>query len=251
MKNIKPFPRASFDNIIPLSIDDRIGIVSDTHIGSKYSRLNSLGEIYDTFDNAGVKQVFHAGDMTDGTEVYQGQYNDLSKIGYDNQAQEVIRKYPRKKDMTTKFIMGNHDGIYMKKQGSDICKYIGDVRKDLDYTGIYYTRFKDKNDNISMDLVHPDGGMPYSISYGTQKYLRNSPPSHHPNILVQGHRHQAFYGYYQEVHALEAGCFQDPSDFMIRKGASGNVGGWLVDMERKDGKIKKFRPEWISFNGNK
>lgn len=247
---IKPYPIASVNNIIPLTIDERIGIVSDMHIGSKFSRKESLLEAYDMFEDAGVKQVFNAGDITDGWMVYPGQVVDQNNVGYESQANEVKKKYPKKKNINTNFIMGNHDASFMKRTGADICKYIGAIREDLDYAGAFYARFQDPDDDVTLDLVHPDGGSPYSISYGMQKYLRNQPPSHYPDMLVNGHRHQSFYGYYQEVHTIEAGCFQDPSDFTIRKGYCGNVGCWMVDMERVDGRIKKFKPEYISFNGN-
>jgi UDP-2,3-diacylglucosamine pyrophosphatase LpxH len=248
-KKIKPYPMASLDNIIPLIIDDRIGIVSDVHYGSKSCKKEHFNEMYDTFASRGVKQVFNAGDLTDGTSVYRGQLYNLSKIGYEEQAQEVIKEHPKKRGIKSYLIMGNHDADYMKHQGADIIKYITACRSDLENCGIYYARFKDVNDGIKLDMFHPDGGSQYALSYGTQKYLRDSPPSHHPNILIAGHRHQHFYGNIQEVDAIEAGTFQGPNDFSIRRNQAGGVGGWIIDMERKDGKIKRFKPEWIGFNG--
>lgn len=243
----RPYPIATLENVFHQKIDDAFGIVSDTHFGSKYIALRELEEMYDRIDEAGIRQVYHAGDLTDGWMIYKGQIMDQNRIGYEEQSKFTRDKYPYKKNMTTFIVMGNHDANYMKLQGADIVKYVCSYRPDLKYVGMYYARFKDPEDRIKLDLVHPTGTIPYAISYGTQKYLRNRPPSYHSNILVSGHRHQSWYGYYQEVHSFEAGCFTEPTDFLIRQGCAGNVGGWLVEMERDGGFIKKMRTELINF----
>ena len=246
-KKRKPYPIATINNVFHQPIDDLFGIVSDTHFGSKYEALRELQEMYDYLDERGVKQVYHAGDVSDGLYVYRGQLSDQHKIGYEEQANWIIKKYPRKKNITTYMIMGNHDASYMKSQGADIIKYVCSYRKDLEYVGIYFSRFHDRDKGIKLDLVHPSGAAAYSISYGMQKYLRNQPPSHYPSILIHGHRHQSWFGYYHEVYCFEAGCFMHPTDFLIRKGIGSSIGGWLVDMKVKNKKIKKMRVEWVGF----
>ena len=43
-----------------------IGGIADTHIGSKYERLDVLNSLYDRFADAGVTSVFHGGNWIDG-----------------------------------------------------------------------------------------------------------------------------------------------------------------------------------------
>jgi len=236
------FPHPDYQNVRPIPIDEKFGIVADTHLGSKFEALRELNEMYDILYESGVKQVFHAGDLTDGYLIYRGQLSDQHKIGYEDQAKWVIEKYPRKPDIKTYVIAGNHDTSYLKRQGADIVNYVASYRDDIEYVGPYYARFLD---GISLDLVHPSGTIPYAVSYGAQKYLRNQPPSYHPDIIIFGHRHIAWFGYYQEVYCIEAGCFMKPTDYLIRMGSAGSIGGWILEIKRKGRKIKKVKAEWV------
>jgi hypothetical protein len=44
----------------------RFGFISDTHLGSKYARLDVLDDLYRRFDAAKVDRVFHAGNWIEG-----------------------------------------------------------------------------------------------------------------------------------------------------------------------------------------
>lgn len=243
-KKQQPTPIASLDNRIEQRILDHFGIVSDTHMGSKYEALHELEGIYDYFNERGIKQVYHAGDLTDGVGVYRGQEFEQHAISSYEQIEYVKKNYPKLKDGKTHVIAGNHDTKLMKRGGINPVKSIAGSRRDMKYDGDYYVRYLDDEMGTDMELTHPSGAGYYSMSYGLQKYLRNRKPSQHPDILVQGHRHQAMYGNIQEVHALDAGCFMHASDYIIRKGFSDNIGGWLIEMER-DGGVDKFKVEFI------
>lgn len=249
-KKKQPTPIASLDNRIEQRISDYFGIVSDTHLGSKYEALPQLENVYDYFNERGVDQVYHAGDLTDGQFIYRGQMSEQHKITFEEQADYTKKKFPKLKKGKTRVIAGNHDTSFSKRGGGNIVKNICNSRRDMEYDGDFYVRYLDKEMDTEMELTHPSGAGYYSISYGLQKYLRNRKPSMHPDILLQGHRHQAMYGVIQEVHALDAGAFMHANDYIIRKGFSDNVGGWLVEMER-DGEIDAFKVEYLSGKGKK
>lgn len=235
--------RLDYSNVHRIGIDDTIGIISDTHLCSKYDNLNKLNEYYDLIDSRGIKQVYHAGDLADGINMYRGQLNDLRCWGYEDQVDYIVKNYPRKSSLKTYFVAGNHDASFKRVEGADIGKYIMGRRDDLQYLGAYYARVKD---DISLDLVHPESKTSaYALSYSAQVYLRNLPPNYYPDILVMGHHHKLFYTYYQNVHCFEAGVFMSPNDLFIRQGKVGNIGGWIIEMEREKKRIKKMKSELV------
>ncbi|MFH1229026.1 MAG: metallophosphoesterase [Candidatus Aenigmatarchaeota archaeon] len=238
---IQPIEENSY--IFPLEIDKRIGIVSDTHFGSKYAAYGKLGEFYDHVDELGIKQVFHAGDITDGT--YDGRLGDLEFVGSADQANKVIRDYPRKKGVETFVIMGNHDSLYLRRDGVDIMEKIASARPDLKDCGTYYARFVDEDRNIKLDLQHPSSVKTYAISYGAQSYLRGLPPSQRPDILIRGHMHQSWFGQNLGVLVFEAGCFINPSKHLSDMGYENTVGGWIAQIDSNDRRIKSVKTEWF------
>jgi biotin operon repressor len=152
---------------VPIECDE-FALISDTHLGSKVDRVDLLEEFYDEVKDRGIKQVFHSGDIGEGIgDVYKGQINDIKVVGLDNLMEYIIENYPQRKDITTNFIIGNHDSRVFDKDGIDIGKILDANRKDLNYLGIYYARI-DLGDDILLDIVHPSGSSPYCYSKDTE-----------------------------------------------------------------------------------
>lgn len=236
-------PAPDLGNVIGLSIDERIGLISDTHFGSKMEGVRQLEQMYDDFADAAVEQVFHCGDMVDGERVYRGHRRYLKDHGYEEQARNVIDNYPERKDITTYFITGNHDLSFYIHSGADIGNYIAAERDDLEYMGMYYARYQEGS--FKFDVIHPSGGGFYSKSYGIQKWLRNNEmPSTYPDVFGFGHWHR--HGYFEdhEVECIMAGGFQEPNEYHIRKGLTGDIGGWILDIYREDDILKGLTLDW-------
>lgn len=98
------FQLHNFSTVLPL--EGAIGLISDTHLGSIAERLDILDFAYDTFKAAGVAQVFHTGDITDGEGVYPGHNNHVHCRG-DDQLAWCAAKYPWRSGIITNFIAGN------------------------------------------------------------------------------------------------------------------------------------------------
>ena len=90
----------------------KFGVVSDTHLNSKEQQLTHLNRMYDLFAAEGVSDVYHAGDITAGEGMFTGQVYEIFNVGFDNQADYVIKHYPKREGITTHFITGNHDLSY-------------------------------------------------------------------------------------------------------------------------------------------
>lgn len=220
------------------------GVVSDTHLSSKQERLDALERLYDTFEQEGVTQVFHAGDLTDGYGVYRGQEFELKQLGQAEQIAYAIANYPHRKGITTSFISGNHDLRQYERGGVDPGVPIADKRKDMRYLGPMTAKVKFPS-GIEMELLHPDGGVAYALSYKAQRAINNLTPDNMPDILVYGHYHTSFYMCYRGIHFLQVPCTKGQGLWEKRLGINPTIGGWLVDATIMGRHIERFKPELI------
>jgi len=245
------------NNIKHLMIEDgeKIGLCGDTHICSKYHVPDALDRYYDDLEKAGVKKVIHTGDLTDGYLVYKGQLDDLMVWGEPAQREYVVRNYPRKKNMTTRVISGNHDLDAFMKGGSNIVENICRDRPDMKYDGMYYARYllQDKstdpksNNGVKLDSIHDTARRAYALSYPAQRRQRDTPPSQRPDISAAGHRHVSFYTFYNDEHIFETGCFERSSPFLLGRGIQSTLAAWIAELSIKDGKVRKIKPELLVY----
>ena len=175
-----------------------LAFIGDTHIGSKFARLDFLQKFYDFTKQEGVEYVIHAGDIIDGVGIYQTQQSQLSKFTIDDQIEEVVNSYPS--NLTTIILSGNHDlKQYQKGLSPHPVKVISQRRKDLKWIGDFYARLKLGKSNVYIDVVHPTGSPAYALSYKLQKYIEKLPSGNKPNILLWGHFHSSLYISYRNI----------------------------------------------------
>jgi predicted phosphodiesterase len=179
------------------------GIVSDTHFCSTEEKLNELETFYQICEKEGITEVFHAGDLVAGWGIYPGQENEVHTFGAANQAQYVINNYPKRKDIQTYFITGNHCLSFWKRSGIDIGVIVDKERRDMHYLGQYQGDIE--LGGVKIRLLHPDGGGAYAISYKGQKICEQIPSGQKPQILILGHFHTAVYFHYRLIHVFQAG----------------------------------------------
>ncbi len=226
------------------------GLVSDTHLGSKFERLDALEAMYDRFAQAGVKTVFHVGDVTDGSKVYKGQEFEQNVMGQQAQIDYAIKRYPKRAGIQTIAISGNHDLKMYEASGADPMVSIARSRKDITYIGQYAARVK-MGDKVVMDMLHPMGNQAYAVSYKAQRAINALAPEDLPNILTYGHYHNSLYLNYRGIHFLQTPCFKDPSlQFEKRLGLTSNIGGWIVEGKSNGETVREFTPRLVTFANN-
>ena len=205
----------------------RLLLISDTHLASKFDRLDILRYLYEKAEDKGVNYVLHSGDVTDGLSGRQQQLYDLKEASYTGQRDYVIDKYP-KSEIPTYMISGNHDLWWVKQCGADIVKDICNNRDDLTYLG------SDCEDlqigKLKIRLYHGKGGGAYAKSYKLQKYLDAIPLEERPHILQTGHIHQAFYMKQDKTHCFQTSCLQDLTPFERSMGFNNDKSCWWVDV---------------------
>ena len=225
----------------------RFGLMGDTQINSKYTQLTHLHRLYDIFAEEGITTVYHTGDIDDGEQMRKGHQYELYTQGVDDHADEIIRVYPRREGMRTKFITGNHDASMVKLAGVDIGRLIARDRDDMDYLGQDSAVIK-LTDNCTFELRHPGDGTAYAISYKSQKMIEAMSGGEKPNLIGVGHYHKCEYLPYRNVHLFQTGCLQAQTPWMRSSGIAAIMGGWIVEVRLNvDGGVERVRQDWFQF----
>jgi len=216
---------------------NKLLIVSDSHLCSKYQQLTYLTEVYHYAKEQGIKTVLHAGDVSAGhPRMHRGYvYETLFKYGYDEQLEYIVDKYPKINGMTTYMIGGSHDWIWYKVGGVDIIKAIAKERKDIIYMGYAGAEVIIPDLDLNIYIHHPTGGVPYARSYRMQKTIEQFAPQNKPDILIQGHLHiNNFLPMYRNVVGFAIGCFEAQTPFLKSKGLYPEISALLVEITTND-----------------
>jgi len=136
----------------------KIGIVSDTHIGSTCQQITFLHEAYRIMGAEGVKKVLHAGDLVEGNgKQFKGQMYEMFLHGADAMVDYTVKNYPQFKGITTYIIGGSHDYSFYKEDGTDVLKRVAEKRPDIKYLGMFGAYLQ--IGRISTYLMHGSGGV--------------------------------------------------------------------------------------------
>lgn len=228
----------------------KFGLISDTHLGSAEEHLQELNDFYDRLEERGIDTVFHAGDISDGWKVYKHHHQQLKPeaIGWENLRSYVVDNYPQRDNINTYYITGNHDYKLWKRSGIYFGQEIDERRDDLHWLGAMEASivFDEEND-IDLELLHPSGGVPYSLGYKAQKLYRERDPENRPTLGAIGHLHGRMQANAHGVESFYTGCWQGPTPYVKRKGLPTQIGGWIVTLEIRDGSVRQLGTDWISY----
>lgn len=225
----------------------RFALISDTHLCSNAQQLTHLNDFYDICKHEGITDIYHCGDIVDGDCVYPGQMFEVFKFGADAQKDYTVKNYPKRDNVKTHFICGNHCLKWYVKNGYDIGESISREREDLIYLGQYAADVQ-LTPNCKLRLEHPLGKPAYAISYKTQRKIDNMRGGEKPNILAEGHYHYSDYFFRRNVHAFCVPSFQGPTKFSTRLGLETDNGGWIVEVYVDDeGTITKLSPSYYPY----
>lgn len=224
----------------------KIALVSDTHMGHKQEALEELNEFYKYAHNAGVREFYHAGDISDGN--YSNRKNhqyEVHKRGHDEQKEWIVEQYPKIKGVTTYFITGNHDATHMMNGGANIGKNVAAEREDMVYLGHNFAKIW-LTENLDLNLFHPSDGSAYGVSLKAQKIVDGAIGAKKSKILAIGHYHKMNWIYWKGTHAFIMPSFQQQTDFMAGRGLKSYVGGYILTIKvDKDGKMISIMPEFV------
>lgn len=231
---------------IPYNLEHlKLLLISDTHLGSKYDRLDILRYLYAKAEEKGIQHVLHSGDFTDGRSNRPEQVYELKEPSFEGQVNYCVNKYPTFSGKTY-VIQGNHDNWWYKSAGSEIVKSIADKREDIIYLGPDVADLK--IGKLKIRLFHGSGGSAYAKSYKLQKYLDSIPLAERPDILQTGHIHQSFYMKQDKTHCFQTSCLEDQTPYTRSLGLPNDKSVWWVDVGFDDkGNVHSITPELETF----
>ena len=228
----------------------KFGLFGDTHIGNMHYDKDLMKYAAKQFKNRKVDFVAHTGDVLDGW--YQNRPQSLfeqNAIGFDQQLNMALEEL-KQLDNPIYFITGNHEwNTYMRGAGIELGPYLEDRLSDSGLEAKFLGNAEGNiylNSGTHLQLLHPDGGTAYAISYKSQKIIESIEGGHKPNLLAIGHFHKAEYLFYRNIHAFQTGTLCGQTKYMKGKSIAAHKGFWIVELNTdKDGNIKRIKPEFF------
>lgn len=210
-----------------------VGVISDTHLGSRYCLRAQLREFVEYAYSRGAREILHPGDVLDGC--YRHGTFELTHSGIEEQTRDLFEVLPALPGLTYHCITGNHDDTFADHVGMDPGGYVQNWfeargRRDVKFHGRRgaYLRIR----GAVVELWHPKKSPGYAVSYGLQNHIRDYGVGQKPDVLLVGHWHTWCYLEQRGVHALACGTFQGSgSAFGKSLGGAPSMGGTLLTWE--------------------
>lgn len=228
----------------------KVGVISDTHLGSKYCLRAQLREFIEYAYSQGVREILHPGDVLDG--MYRHGVYEVSHVGLDDQARDLFETLPRLPGLTYHAITGNHDATFTDSSGVDVGRYLENYfqrhgRNDLFFYGNRGAFLKIRG--AVVHLWHPRSGVSYARSYALQKLIEKYSSGEKPNVLLGGHWHVYCHVFERGVHALACPTFQGGgSAFSKSLGGAPAIGGMILEWDLTEhGTMRSFRHEFRAY----
>jgi len=221
----------------------RIGLVSDTHLGSKYQQVTALYDAYKIFDERKTDFNLVVGDVHDGIDMYRGHRDEIFLYDASQQLNYSAEVFPKSIRGTKTYVIGGqHDYCFMKQNGYNIIEHLCEKREDLVYRGFYTAKFNIKG--ILLEMQHPGGGIAYALSYAPQKMIESivhfmlsavtglgEARAKLPQFLAFGHYHVPVHlPQYMGVDVCGLPCFQSQTKYLQQKRKMPIVGCAIAEL---------------------
>ncbi len=212
-------------------IDDtlsKIMFISDTHMFSKYERLDILDKAYDEVIAKDIKYVIHLGDLVDG--YYKGIYEQVGSLyssDPNEQCEYVIDKYPFVNGVSTYLVTGNHDFSLKRHFGIDVGEVVSESRSDFVYLG--YSVASVCFENYKMLLTHGNDNLKCfsDFSFDTISHEVNG----RYDLIARGHSHG--YGHYfvNNTNCLQVPCMLGNHEVFCQNSFDPTIGYVILEIE--------------------
>ena len=223
----------------------KVGVLTDTHGGSKGYSQAMLMLAFEEFAKAEVSRVFHCGDVTEGMSTRQGHIYELTPYGIGFAAQKALMVQDLSQwDLTPiDMIDGNHDRWYIKAVGALIVQDIAAEIPNAEYRG------SDEADlyfgDLCVRLWHGEDGAAYAKSYRGQQVVRSLSEDDLPHVIILGHDHKAGEWEDRGCQIVAAGACSYQSAWMRRTRKSHDAGFTILTIEWDGEQVRSIQRQWF------
>ncbi|MBI2103268.1 hypothetical protein HYT55_05480 [Candidatus Woesearchaeota archaeon] len=227
----------------------RLGIVSDTHYGSRTTDSGVVRAAYRYFAEQGIKNVLHAGNVLAGKSDKRYRQADRLTEDLEEQIELLKGQYPKIPGITTHFILGHADTTFEDSQINP-GREINDARSDFQYLGVVETDLvfnPEGKKAFTIRLYNERPYYTYGVSYQAQKKLEAMAGGDKPNIWLYGGSQQLWHSRYQDVETFKLPGLQHQTLKMRDRAYCCNVGFLVLTVVPEDEKIWTYAetfPVW-------
>lgn len=217
-------------------------MISDTHCGHKCYNPKIMDHAAKVAQECDY--VVHIGDIIEGHYESRrpGHVFELTHIGADAQTKYAAEEL-KKLGKPLYFITGNHCKTVLKIAGVDIGERLQELVPNSHHLGVQSGSLEFAHGR-KLELVHPDGGISYALSYKPQKMIEAYEGGTKPDVLAIGNYHKTGYFMYRNVHAFLAGTLEHQTPFMKNLGIAAHVGFWKLSFTATKNGINAMTPTW-------
>lgn len=217
----------------------RFGFISDTHLASKYARLDVLDDLYRRFAEAKVDRVFHSGNYLEGEASFNRFTLDIH--GMEAQVTHLVTRYPKSGLVTYAVSGDDHEGWWCQREGVDIGQHVQWRMQeagrtdwiDLGYMEAFVPlRHAQTGRETMLHVLHPGGGSAYATSYAVQKIAEAYEGGEKPAVALVGHYHKMELLNSRNVWFIQCGCTKDADPWSRKKRLENAIGGGICDLEQ-------------------
>jgi len=209
------------------------GVISDSHIGSRYLLQEALEEIPQRLVREGAQFLIFAGDLYDGVHMRKDQHLEQIDPSADGQLALAVKLFPSTGKIVYG-IAGNHCASFLKI-GLDNVRRFANIRKEFIFLG-YYQALLPLTPKSDLLIFHPRGKLAKTRSRSLQNVIELFIPSKRTiSLAIVGHWHSPFLAMkYFGVWGFLAPSFQKTTPYLASQGMKSEVGGILITVEIRD-----------------
>lgn len=235
----------TYPHICLIGKHHKIGVMSDGHLGSKYSPVEFHQQAFAEFKRENCECILHCGDLVEGLNPKRSdtQIYELSHIGYQEQKKLAIEVFSQC-DIPIYVISGNHDSWY-KSMGADIVEQICEEVPNMQYLG--YNQADITIGGATIRLFHGGDGNSYALSYRLQKLAESFTGGKKPNILLAGHTHKMCYVFDRMIHCVSVPSLQMQTAWMAGKKLAAHTGFLIIEFDTNENGVCNFQFRYYPF----
>ncbi len=206
----------------------KICMLSDTHLGSIYDRLDVLDYIYEKGDKKDIDFYFHSGDFFEGILEFPNHQSELVAPTFFDQIQYAFEKYPVS-NKNTFIINGNHEIITNKKEKRDLLEELQLLRNDLIYLKGIEAHLQ--IGDLRILIEHGSTNNLKMKINAIKKKLDRINEERKPHLMQTGHMHMAFYLLHNDTNVFQTPALMLNRHNNLPENKKNENGVWWLELE--------------------